>query len=78
MKDEAQMWLKNHYSKDFTIDYKEDYNVSVTARTVEDDQINDIIQDYIIERLKEVKIKSLSPLTHDQVVQGRKQSSKKK
>jgi hypothetical protein len=56
MQKEAREWIQKHYGKDFKVKNMNEYTTSVPTTSPEEVKVNNEIQDYILERLKEVRI----------------------
>lgn len=74
MQEEAQTWLRNYYGKEFKIDGKDEYNMSVRKRSAEDEKLNNVVTDQILERLKEMQIDASTKRSYSQVIQGHKEN----
>ena len=65
------------YGKEFKINNKLTYKPSIKEITSEEQIMNKIIKDYILERLKKIKIKEKSARSCSQVVQWKENSYSK-
>jgi len=70
MRREAREWIQKYYGKEFKVQDKVEYVTSVPAANPEETRVNNEIQDYILERLKEVCIDdSKRRKTYSEIVQ---------
>jgi len=56
MTKEAREWIRENYGKRLIVEGKTSYDTSLPKYNAEEEAVNNEIQDYILERLKEVKI----------------------
>ena len=56
MIDDVKHWIRTVYGKDFVVEGKRMYELSVKAINLKEEKYNSNIRDYIVDRIKEIQI----------------------